>query len=363
MTNFARNVYCILGLPFDFISMASTVELIRNAAETNTECFFSTPNLNFLIACRDDEKFRSSVLNSNLSLPDGMSVIFIATLLKLPLSNRIAGSDLYDKLREPTSNPLKVFFFGGQEGVAEQACAQQNHNKEGVVAVGFHTPGFGSVEEMSSQPILDKINAANADFILVSLGARKGQAWIEQNREKLNAPIISHLGAVVNFVAGNVKRAPRWVQIFNSEWLWRIYQEPNLWVRYFNDGADLIKLLFFKLIPYALWIRQNTAVLSNQPLVRLDSDIEDSVIVIKLHGACLESTIQPLRDLLIQLPEHIINYELDLQHVNVVDSAFIGLCLLLLGHVQSKGGQLRLTHLNESNKKIFFWSCTEFLLI
>ena len=69
-------------------------------------------------------------------------------------------------------------------------------------------PGFGDVESMSGDDVRAKINAANADFIIVSLGAAKGQAWIEHNQAHLDAPVIAHLGAVVDFVAGTISRAP-----------------------------------------------------------------------------------------------------------------------------------------------------------
>ena len=106
----------------------------------------------------------------------------------------------------------------------------------GLKAVGAINPGFGSVEEMSSNAILHEINQAKPDILLVALGAKKGTAWIEYNRNKLNAGVISHLGATVNFLAGTVKRAPILFRRFGLEWLWRILQEPKLFSRYAYDG-------------------------------------------------------------------------------------------------------------------------------
>jgi len=103
-----------------------------------------------------------------------------------------------------------------------------------LIGVGSMDPGFGTVESMSTDETLAEINRHNIDVIIVSLGAGKGQAWIEANRHKLNAPIISHLGAVINFFAGTVHRAPQWVQKQGLEWCWRILQEPSLWKRLFQ---------------------------------------------------------------------------------------------------------------------------------
>lgn len=84
---------------------------------------------------------------------------------------------------------------------------------------------------MSNAETIERINASGADFLVVSLGARKGQAWIMQNRQHLSVLLISHLDAMVNFVAGTVSRAQQWMQRFGLEWLWRIKEEPVLWRR------------------------------------------------------------------------------------------------------------------------------------
>ena len=118
-----------------------------------------------------------------------------------------------------------------------------------MVCVGFESPGYGSIVEMSSKSAIAKINASGADFLVVALGAAKGQAWIEHNLEALNVPVVSHLGAVINFVAGGVKRAPLWMQKSGLEWAWRIREEPELWRRYWFDGLGLVKLLIRSVAP------------------------------------------------------------------------------------------------------------------
>ena len=129
-----------------------------------------------------------------------------------------------------------MYSFGGPDGVAEAAWRQLRFESKGLTCVGYESPGFGSIDEMSTEGIIQRINTSKADVLVVSLGARKGQAWIERNRRRLDVPVISHLGAVLHFVAGTVKRAPAWMQRIGLEWLWRIRQEPRLWRRYLLDG-------------------------------------------------------------------------------------------------------------------------------
>jgi N-acetylglucosaminyldiphosphoundecaprenol N-acetyl-beta-D-mannosaminyltransferase len=238
-----RNIHYMLGLPFDAVTLDQAVARIRYAVQTRTPCFLSTPNLNFLIAAQSNEAFRQSVIHSDLSLADGMPIVWLAKLMGIPIPERVAGSDVFEVLRRASgSSKIKIYFFGGTPGVAQLAAEKINSEDGGLVCVGWDSPGFGDVKEMSGELTLERINRSEADFLIVSLGAVKGQAWIEFNRSRINAPVVSHLGAVVNFVAGNVQRAPVWMQKSGFEWLWRIREEPGLWRRYFSDGIELCKL-------------------------------------------------------------------------------------------------------------------------
>ena len=255
-----RSLHWLLGLPFDAITLQEAVQQVRTAASLKQRLFISTPNLNFLIASQSDAEFRNSVIHSDLSLADGMPIVWLAKFLGLPIQERVAGSSLFEALRhEPLlaeQMPITVFFFGGPDGAAQAAAEAVNRNSPGMRCVGHLSPGFGSVDKLSSDEIIATINSSQADFVVVSLGAKKGQAWIEKNRSRLSSPIISHLGAVVNFCAGRVQRAPTWVQRIGMEWLWRIKEEPGLWKRYFSDAVSLIRLFITQAVP--LYLKKRT---------------------------------------------------------------------------------------------------------
>lgn len=253
------NRVTVAGLPFDVVTTSEAVNRVSSAIQQQQRLFFSTPNLNFLVMALQDEAFRQSVLASGLSLADGMPVVWLSRLQGTPVPERVAGSTVFELLRagagqSSMGRPIKVYFFGGPPGVAEKASAVLNaeHAQGGghMVGVGAFCPGFGSVADMSTPELIAAINASGADFLVVALGAKKGQAWIMHNLDRLTVPVVSHLGAVVNFVAGTVERAPlRW-QRWGLEWLWRIRQEPALFKRYWSDGWGLLHL-----IPKAISIR------------------------------------------------------------------------------------------------------------
>ena len=362
MDDFDRDIWCLLGLAFDVIDMRRAAETVRRFATEQYPCSISTPNLNFLIASQSDRDFRRSVINSELSIADGMPLIWVARCLGIPLPERVTGSGLIETLRKDDSNLTSVFFFGGEEGIAEQACQVLNKEQEGLRCAGFYAPGFGSVSDMSDSTIIATINESDADFVIVSLGSKKGQAWIEQNRKRLSAPVVSHLGAVVNFVAGNIRRAPVWMQKTGLEWVWRILQEPKLWRRYLTDGTKFLTLIVRVVLPYAIWRSLNSNNLNVNHLVRHDIKYSNDFTVICLHGNCVEQSIKSLKEIFRFESKKPVSIKLDLSDVPAVDGAFLGICLMLEKHLNRKGLDLRFTGINLTVRRIFRWNCLEYLL-
>lgn len=336
-TDFERQVVCILGLPFDVISTEQVVDKLSNAAHQYQRCFLSTPNLNFAVASLEGGAFRDSVIRSDLSVADGMPLVWIAKLLGLPVTERVAGSTLFERLRarKDGAAKLRVYFFGGPDGVAAAAAEKLNASASGLVCSGYESPGFGSIEQMSTPAIINRINASQADFVVVALGAKKGQAWIEHNLTALDAPVISHLGAVVNFVAGTVARAPRWVQRIGGEWLWRIWEEPSLWRRYWHDGLTLIRLMTRHVLPCAVMVRLRKAELDALVAARIEMQQHSSHISIHAIGAWDERNLTAMRKTFADATTMPADIRIDFSAVTHVDSACIALLLLLYGH-QSK---------------------------
>ena len=360
--DFYREIHCLLGLPLDALNLASAIQSVRSAAEIRSPYFLSTPNLNFLILSLSDNSFRNSVINSDLSLADGMPLVWTARLLGIPIRERVAGSDLFEQLSAETSSRLSVYFFGGMEGVAEDACQRLNAESSGLVCVGFESPGFASIQEMSSEESIEKINTSGADFLVVSLGARKGQAWIEFNRARISIPVISHLGAVINFVAGRIGRAPFWIRRTGLEWLWRIKEEPGLLRRYASDGLVFLRLMVTRVLPYVWFMYRYKP--SNQELdsAVIESFEEGGVIIIRLRGAWVQDNLGPLRDCLSSQTYSGRDVLVELEQVTYVDSAFIGILILLYGDLTRQGKHLSVGNLKKKVRKIFRYACAEFLL-
>lgn len=356
-------MYCVAGLPFDAVSLTEAGERVREAAFRSEPCFISTPNLNFVVTSQGDSDFRESVCQSDLSLADGMPVVWMAKMLGLPVRERVSGSDLFSWLSNKADDrgrKLNVYFFGGVEGVARRASDVLNSTATGLRCVGYEYPGYGSVPEMSSAESIERINASGADILIASLGARKGQEWIVYNRERINTPVISHLGAVVNFIAGTIDRAPRWMQRCGLEWLWRIKEEPALWSRYWHDGMGLSRMLFLQIIPYAVWLRCSNISGSAAPEIELKDS--SNGLSIKVSGSLCSGNLDEVRIVFRHAAELMESVALDMRCASYIDSAFLGLTLVLRKHVTAAGGSFRVVHVPPRLRKVFSWCGAGYLL-
>ena len=329
--DFSRDLCFLLGLPFDVIDLDTAVARIRAAAASRTRIFISTPNTNFVVAARRDVAFRDSVFHSDMSLMDGKPLVWAARLMGIRVPERVSGADVFEALRRPGSQPISVYFFGGQPGVAARAAANINAAQGPVSCVGFDEAGFGSVEEISDHATIDRINASGADFLVVSLGAAKGQAWIEHNLPRLKVPVVSHLGAVVGFIAGSVKRAPPWMRRSGLEWLWRVKEEPHLWRRYVSDGLVFLRLLAFDVIPGAL--KRRISRRPNEPAKKVCEVIESETgITMTLAGALGRTDLQRLKHLSHLSACASSPLTIDLSGVTELDNSSLAVLMLLQAH-------------------------------
>ena len=343
MVDFYRNVHCLMGLAIDAMSLPEAAQILNQARASRERCFFSTPNLNFVITSQRSASFRDSVSLSDLSLADGMPLVWVAKLLGVPLKGRVSGSSLFEFLRQHSTSAWNVFFFGGAKGVGQEACLAVGGHDGAMRACGYIYPGFVDVTDMSRPDLIDSINATLADFLVVSLGAVKGQDWICKNMDSLNVPVVAHLGAVINFVAGTVKRAPAWMQQSGLEWIWRMMQERSLVRRYVNDGLAFLRLLFTQVIPLAILQCRFTPQRSEFLRATIYYPSCPQSASLGLRGAWHSSNLDQIRHEFFRLTNLHNDITINMSDVTGIDSAFIGLLLLLEMALKKNGCALQFT--------------------
>jgi N-acetylglucosaminyldiphosphoundecaprenol N-acetyl-beta-D-mannosaminyltransferase len=352
----SREVYCMLGIPVDDIRMPSTVERIEAAIANKRPFLLSTPNLNFLMNSQSDASFRETLVFSDLCPPDGMPLLWIGRLIGIPLGERVAGADILEALQSKRSvqHPPKLFLFGGAEGIAAKAAQVINSVSGGLSCVGVLYPGFDSAQQMSSEKMISEINVSDADFLVVALGAKKGQSWLRRNHGRLTIPVRAHLGATMNFYAGTITRAPLFFRRLGLEWLWRIKEEPMLWSRYLRDGIRLATLMFSSVLPlviWVLWLRLKDDYRDENLTITGTQDSQFYTISIRgpatrphanRIGAAFRAAAESNNRIIVNFSEAI-----------AIDARVLGLLLMLLKKINLKGGKLIFTGISPRLSMLF----------
>ena len=363
LEDLSRDVYCILGLPIDAIEIPAVVRRIAAAVANPAPFLISTANVDFLVISARDPKFKEAILLSDLCTADGMPIVWIARLMGIPINHRTAGSDVFEALKSQqySARPLRVFLFGGVDGIAAAAARALNKNPDRLQCVGWIYPGFGTVDEMSTDDIIQKINSSGADLLVASLGAQKGHLWLLRNHHQIRIPIRTHLGAVMNFEAGTVKRAPQTLGKLGLEWLWRIKEEPHLWRRYWRDGWVLIRLLLTRVLPLAIMAQCQRLSFRRQVLA-IKQTMEDESVTVTLSGFAIEQHVAKAASAFRSAVTGHKNIVIELTDTLFIDCRFFGLLLMLRKQLEGSGRSLRFSGISPRLARLFRLNGIGFLL-
>jgi N-acetylglucosaminyldiphosphoundecaprenol N-acetyl-beta-D-mannosaminyltransferase len=337
-----RRVYCLFGIPVDALSFQDTMAELKRAIANGVRCVWSTPNLNHLTSCLKSPEFRDILGKSHLSTVDGMPLVILSRLLGIPIRERVPGSTVFDEMMSGAAGPLKVYFFGGPDGAAARASQRLVELSPFVQGAGHFSPGYGSIESMSKPEILEDINSSGADLLILALNAKRGHSWISVNAPRLNVPVISHLGSVINFVAGTVQRSPGLLQKTGLEWLWRIWEEPYLASRYRKDFVDLAKLVVTRVLPLLMLDPLVKFVGSGSRSLRLATEVDNNRTVLALAGRVSAVQLGEVREALkrhIECPGELV---VCLKEASFVDAALLGLLIIARGWRMERGLPVRI---------------------
>lgn len=226
----------ILGVKIDNVTMDEAVNCIVSMIEDGGKHYVVTPNAEFLVDAQRDCKFRDVLNNADLSIPDGMGLVYASKFYGAPLSERVAGTDLVDKLcASAAGEGWSVFFLGGRRGVGERAAGILQKKYPGLNICGFYE---GKKEEGGDEETLGAIAEVSGsvplDILFVAYGHPDQEKWIARNLEELEVSVAIGVGGAFDFVSGAVPRAPLWMRRVGLEWLFRLYQEPWRWRRIFK---------------------------------------------------------------------------------------------------------------------------------
>ncbi len=334
-----RNLVVLLGVPVDNLDFQETLERIDRFVQIGRQMHrfhqVATVNTDFLVKAAEDPDLRRLLQSVHLATPDGMPLIWASRLLGNPLKERVAGADLVPALaRQAAAKGYSIYLFGAGPGIAQKAAQVLQQRYPGLVIAGVASPPYTPIQDMD-RSALDDIRAAKPDLLLVALGNPKQEKWIEMYGCHVNVPVIMGIGGSLDFIAGNVKRAPVWMQKSGFEWLYRIMQEPRrLWRRY------VIDLFVFtdRFVRQWWYLRGAKRTLQNRPAVELI--LAGGKALLNIRGNIgIENTEEFKkmgRQALAVTPE----IEVDLSGVDFVDSVGAGALVDLANQASEMGGKL-----------------------
>lgn len=235
----------LLGVRIDRLSLPGLLRLVLERTKRRDGTVILYVNVHCMNVAIADAPYRSVLETADIVYCDGTGVRLGARLAGMSLPPRMTGADwIHDLCRVAVRHDLSIFLLGGRAGVAVQAARLLAIRYPGLRIVGA-APGFEA-----DQRIVEEINRASPDILLVGMGTPTQELWSARHRDALEVPVVWAVGALFDFVTGRIPRGPGWMTDHGLEWLCRLVVEPKkLWRRYLIGNP-----LFFWRIIRRYWL-------------------------------------------------------------------------------------------------------------
>lgn len=241
----------LFSLEFNNETLATAAVDIINLAKKRSRGLVLPVNVDQVVVISKSDELKNIYRSALRIFADGMPIVWSSRLLGLPLQERVTGSDLTPEVcRLAAENRLKIFLFGAAPGVADAAATELSRKNPGLVVAGTYSPPYGfENDEEEIKHSIAMINKARPDILFLALGFPKQERFAYKYLDLLDVGPVISIGATLDFIAGNVRRAPGFVRNNGLEWLWRLCQEPRrLWRRYLVRGPRFGVLLMRELM-------------------------------------------------------------------------------------------------------------------
>ncbi|MFC5381884.1 WecB/TagA/CpsF family glycosyltransferase [Aquipuribacter nitratireducens] len=235
-------------LDFDAVTADDVVDRVVADASSGRGGVIVTPNIDIMQQCRDPEMaevFRAA----DLVVADGAPVVLASRLVGDPLPERVTGSGLVPLLSQAAAEQdLSVFLLGAAPGVADRAAERLRDEAPGLDVAGTYCPPLGYEHDPEELRKIDKaVTAVAPDIVFVALGAGKQERLSHRLADLLPGTWFLGCGAALTMVAGEVPRAPGWLQGLGVEWVHRLVMEPRRLARRYlvDDAPYAVRLLLW----------------------------------------------------------------------------------------------------------------------
>jgi len=239
----------LMGCSIDNLSMEETLQVVEGFIASGRPHQHVVVNVDKLVKARRDPQLRQVINDCALVNVDGMPVVWASRLLGKPLKERVAGVDLFEALMARAARMgWRVFLLGAKEEVVSRVHGAYQLKYPGLCIAG-HRNGYWAPQE--EEQVVEQIAQARADILFVAISSPKKEQFLARHQARMRVPFAMGVGGTFDVAAGQVKRAPRWMQRCGLEWFYRFLQEPRrMFRRYFIED-----MAFFGMLAREMWRR------------------------------------------------------------------------------------------------------------
>ena len=230
----------LLGVSIDTLTTEDVVErCLALCRAPRAAHMVVTVNASHLCMMRQDPELAQACRAGDITVADGMSVVWALRASGQQIPERVAGVDLMQHLLAAAGeHQLSVYFLGARREVVDTLVHKSRKQHPGLVIAGYRDGYFGPDDH---DAIVEDIRNSGAHMLFVGMPSPFKEVWCERHRQRLNVPVIMGVGGSFDVLAGFIKRAPRWAQSMGLEWAWRLAMEPRkLWKRYLTYNSEFI---------------------------------------------------------------------------------------------------------------------------
>lgn len=217
----------VVGVPVHALGWAQAVNCVFDWALRRESRTVFLCNVHSVVTARRDRAHAEAMESADLVAPDGAPVAWVLRRQGHGDQPRVSGPDLMWRCcRRASELGTEMFLYGASPGTLERLERRIRTEFPGINIVGTYSPPRRPLTDEEDEAVVRMINQSGARIVWVGLGCPKQEAWLRAHRGRINAVMLG-VGAAFDFHAGDIKRAPQWMQKGGLEWLHRLSQDPR----------------------------------------------------------------------------------------------------------------------------------------
>lgn len=231
----------IMGVNIAAINMEWLLSFTHKNIKALSGNYMCVSNVHTTVTAFENEEYRTVQNSGILAIPDGGPLSSVGRKRGFSQMERTTGPSYMEEILKVSSEyGYKHYFYGSTPETLTQLKETLRLKYPDIKIVGMYSPPFRPLTENEDDDIVSEICKADPDFLWVGLGAPKQEMWMYAHKERVSGFMVG-VGAGFDYLAGNIDRAPMWMQRHNLEWLYRLIQEPKrLFKRYLHTNLSFI---------------------------------------------------------------------------------------------------------------------------